>query len=447
MRIAALWFVAAVMQAADPVSLRVAPGDRTLHGSGAMQQYVAIATYADGSETDVTDAVQWKVSNAEAAEVAGGLVKARRDGKVRVVAQLGAREAGATVTVNAGAERPFTFQRDIGAILTRAGCNGSSCHGGVKGRGGFKLSSGALHPKDDYEWIVKGGVYQVLTSEAKGERVPRIDLKQPEQSMLLRKPTGQAPHGGGVRFKPDSAEYQALLEWIRKGAPYGPDDTPEAKVTRLEVFPKIVSLERGGKHRLLVTAHLADGRTEDFTRAAVFSSNDADVVKVSEDGIVTPVRLGETAIVVRAAGGVASATVGVIGPAVASFPAAPKGNFIDELVWDKLRRFRIPPSAKSSDAEFVRRVALDLTGTLPPPARAREFIASRDPAKREKLIDTLLRTPEFVEYWTYRFDDVFRVAVFSNGIQPKWSQMYGEWVRAGIATNKPYDQMARERLT
>ncbi|MBL8214020.1 MAG: DUF1553 domain-containing protein, partial [Bryobacterales bacterium] len=201
------------------------------------------------------------------------------------------------------------------------------------------------------------------------------------------------------------------------------------------------------KHRLLVTAHLADGRTEDFTRAAVFSSNDADVVKVSEAGIVTPVRLGETSIVVRAAGGVASATVGVIGPAVASFPAAPKGNFIDELVWDKLRRFRIPPSAKSSDAEFVRRVALDLTGTLPPPARAQEFIASRDPGKRAKLIGTLMGTPEFVEYWTYRFDDVFRVAVFSNGIQPKWSQMYGEWVRASIASNKPYDQMARERLT
>ncbi len=447
MRLWPVWFAAVAMQAADPVSLRVAPSDRTLHGSGATQQFLAIATYADGSERDVTDAVAWKVSNAQAADVEGGLVKARRDGAVRVSAQMGARTAAAAVTMNVGAERPFTFQRDIGAILTRAGCNGSSCHGGVKGRGGFKLSSGALHPKDDYEWIVKGGVYQVLSSEAKGDRIPRIDLKQPEQSLLLRKPTGQSPHGGGVRFKPDSAEYQALLAWIGKGAPYGPDDAPEAKVIRLEVYPKIVSLERGGKHRLLVTAHLADGRTEDFTRAAVFSSNDADVVKVSDDGLVSAVRLGETSIVVRAAGGVASTTVGVIGEALTSFPPTPKGNFIDELVWDKLRRFRIPPSAKSSDAEFVRRVALDLTGTLPPPARAREFIASRDPGKREKLIDTLLRTPEFVEYWTYRFDDIFRVAVFSNGIQPKWSQMYGEWVRASIAANKPYDQMARERLT
>jgi hypothetical protein len=131
---------------------------------------------------------------------------------------------------------------------------------------------------------------------------------------------------------------------------------------------------------------------------------------------------------------------------VAPFPPRERSNFIDDFVYDKLRRFRIPPSPRASDAEFLRRVCLDLAGTLPPPERVREFLASRDPNKRENLIDTLIGSPEFVDYWSFRFEDVFRVAVFSNGIQPKWSRMYDEWVRSNIAVNKPYDQVARERL-
>lgn len=438
-----------LLSAATPVSLRVEPATRALHGAGAMQQFLAIATYADGSTGDVTESVQWKVAQTGLAEAAGaGLLKARADGTVSYEAALGNLSAKATVkVVDANASRPFAFGRDIGAVLTKAGCNGSSCHGGVKGRGGFKLSNGALHPKDDYEWIVKGGVYQVLTTEVKGPRIPRINLEQPEKSLLLLKPSGGAPHGGGVRFRADSPEYQALLQWIKNGAPFGPDNLPEARVARLEIFPKTVTLQTGEKHRLLVTAHMADGRTEDFTRAALYAANDRDVATTNDAGVVTATRLGETAVLVRAAGAVASATVGVVGEAMPNYPKVASFNFIDDFVFDKLKRFRVMPSDLSSDAEFLRRVCLDLTGTLPPPGRAREFLASRNPGKRKELIETLIQSPEFIDYWTFRFDDVFRVAVFSNGIMPKWSQMYGEWVRSSIATNKPYDQMARERLT
>jgi hypothetical protein len=195
-----------------------------------------------------------------------------------------------------------------------------------------------------------------------------------------------------------------------------------------------------------VKAHFADGRVEDFSAQSAYKSNDPDVASIDEEGLLHARRTGETAIVVRAAGQVASATVGVIGPPLVPYPAAESFNFIDDYVYDKLRRFRIPPSPRASDSEFLRRVCLDLAGTLPPPARVREFLASRDPRKREKLIDTLIDSPEFVDYWTFRFEDVFRVAVFSNGIQPKWSRMYDDWVRDNIAANKPYDQVARERL-
>ena len=115
--------------------------------------------------------------------------------------------------------RPVSFTREIAGILTKRGCNGAACHGGVKGQGGLKLSANALYPADDYDWITKGGGYQVLTAEVKGERVPRIDLANPEKSLLLLKPTMAMPHGGGKRFEADSDDYKTILSWIRNGAP------------------------------------------------------------------------------------------------------------------------------------------------------------------------------------------------------------------------------------
>ncbi len=358
--------------------------------------------------------------------------------------------ACAAALVNAQTPAPdadFEFAREIGTILTRKGCNGASCHGGVKGRGGFKLSSGAFHPKEDYEWIVKGGAYQVLTTEVKGERIPRIKVAEPEKSLLLLKATGATAHGGGKRFDPDSPEYRKLLAWIRNGAPFGREPRQENRVVKLEVAPPTITLEKGGTGRLAVKAFFADGRSEVVTDQTLFTSNNADVAGVDETGLVKAKRLGETAVLIRAAGMAASAIVGVIGPELANYPTVKKFNFIDEFVFDKLRKFRMAPSDLSSDGEFLRRVCLDLAGRLPPPDRVQEFLDSKDPRKRAKLIDALIGSPEFIDYWTFRFDDVFRVSVASNGIVVKWSQMYADWVRASIAQNKPYSQIATERLT
>src|SRR5207302_1054932 len=140
----------------------------------------------------------------------------------------------------------FVFGRDIGGIFPRKGCNSVTCHGGVKGRGGLKLSPAALYPKEDYEWIVKGGAYQVLTAEVAGERKPRIDVHNPEQSLLLLKPTAAVAHGGGRRIERDSAEYRAILAWIKAGAPPGVEPTANNRVDRLEVTPGLVTLEAEG---------------------------------------------------------------------------------------------------------------------------------------------------------------------------------------------------------
>jgi hypothetical protein len=434
----------AAAAAPRPVKLETVPAAVTLTGARAGQTFLAVATYADGTEADVTGEVKWSAKNAT---LAGSRITAAADGVATVEAELGGLKARSLVKVTgAAAERPFAFARDIGSILTKRGCNSAACHGGVKGRGGLKLSANALFPKDDFEWITKGGTYQVLSAEVKGERAPRVNVKEPEKSLVLQKATMAVAHGGGKRLEKDSEDYRAMLAWVRAGAPYGAEGRM-ASLASLEIYPPLATMPVGGERRLLVTARFSDGHTEDYTNQVLFSSNNGDVATVSADGVVRGKALGETAVLIRAAGQVASVGVGVIGPVIAAYPAVARGNFIDEHIFAKLRKFQIVPSELAGDGEFLRRVCLDLTGTLPPPERVREFVSLKDPKKREKVIDALIGSPEFVDYWTFRFSDIFRVAIFANGLTPKFSQKYWEWIRENVATNRPYDDVARERLS
>ena len=445
-----LFGCAALHAAADKaIRLETVPPHATLRGAGASQQFLAIATYASGVTRDVTTQVTWKVSDPKRASLStDARVASVADGPVTVTAELEGLRAKSEVNISESAvARPFRFARDIGGVFTKRGCNSAMCHGGVKGQGGFKLSANALFPKDDYDWIVKGGKYQVLSQET-GDRTPRIDVANPEKSLLLLKSAGKVPHGGGKRMDIDSPDYQLMLNWVREKAPYGDESGgPEPKLTRLEVYPPVVTIPVEGSRRLLVTAYFSDGRSEDYTNQVLYSSNDGDVAEVNSAGNVTAKRRGETAILVRAPGLVASAGVGIVGPPLARYPQVTPFNFIDEPVLKKLKQFNLAPSEIASDSEFIRRVCLDLTGTLPPVERTREFLASKDPRKREKLVDTILGSPEFVDYWTFRFSDIFRVAIFANGLTPKWSQKYWEWIRANVESNRPYDEVARERLS
>src|SRR5258708_12905939 len=260
-------FCASAWAGPDLVSLKTVPAEATLQYAGAAQQFLAIATYDDGTERDVTGEAQWRVSNPALAKFTDparlGVIA---DGSLTVTAALSTIHAQSSVRIQGSdAARPFRFARDIGGILTKRGCNQAACHGGVKGRGGFKLSANALYPKDDYGWITKGGAYQVLTAEGKGERIPRVDLGAPEQSLLLTKPTMIAPHGGGKRLEKDSEDYKTILAWVKSGAPYGvEDESKEPQLTRLEVFPTVAVMPLEGQRRLLVTARFSDGHTENL---------------------------------------------------------------------------------------------------------------------------------------------------------------------------------------
>jgi len=440
------WTAAASESGPKLTSIRIEPQGRTLSGSGAFQQLLVIGEYSDGGERDLTDRAVWKLSDPSLARIdSDARLFALADGGLTVSATVDKHTGRSSVQIErAHVQRPFSFGRDIAGIFTRRGCNGTTCHGSVKGRGGFKLSANALNPREDYEWIAKGGGYQVLVDAPLGTRVPRVDLQDPSKSLLLQKPSMVVAHGGGLKLQKDSEDYRSILAWVEKGAPFGEEFA--AQVTSLEVTPRLIAFPAGGRHRLLVTAHMADGSREDFTREVVYQVNNTEVASVTGAGIVSGIKSGETAVLIRAAGQTASAVVGVIGNSASSYPEVPRSNFIDEYVFSKLRKFHIEPSDLSRDDEFLRRVCLDLTGTLPPPARVRQFVASKDRNKRDKLVEALMATPEFVDYWTFRFSDLFRVSVAANGRSMKWSEMYSQWLRDSIAANKPYDQIARERV-
>jgi hypothetical protein len=436
-------------------SLRLIPENINLSGAGASQQIAVMGTFADGFMRDLTARSSLSLSNTGLAVISdSGRIEGIAAGQLELRAVVGDQSVAAIVHVESSNDhRPFSFARDIGGILTSRGCNSAECHGSVMGMGGFKLSMNGFFPRTDYHWIVEGGKYDVLTDDNYEPWEHRINLEQPEESLLLLKPTRSIPHEGGRRFKVGSAEYQAILDWIRNGAPYGEEDENRIKNTRIEIQPAEVVLEPAGRQQLVVTTQAPDDSREDMTHRVLYNSKNTDVARVSDRGIIRAVGPGETWVILRAAGQLSSVHIQVIpepeakaagDPVPAKSPVDEK-NFIDEFVFAKLKKLKIEPSGLCTDEEFLRRVCLDVTGTLPPPHKVRKFLDNPDPEKRDQLIDILLESPQYVDFWTYRFSDLFRV-YFGTQTNMEFLHMYQEWVRHCIAENKPYDQIARERV-
>ncbi len=429
------------------ISLRLLPDSATLSGAQASQQFVVLGQYADGLERDLTSTARFSLSDSDKGEInQSGKLVARSSGELVLTAAIGNRSAKAAIRIE-DVEKPrrVTFAREIEGILTKRGCNDTTCHGGVKGRGGFRLSVYGIYPREDYKTVVEGGTFRVLTAD-ENPKHPRIDVKQPEKSLVLLKPTFSVPHEGGVRFEVGSTDYETILNWVRSGAPYGDEaGKQQATVERVEVSPKDVVLQGGTRQQLIVTAHLSNGRREDITEQVRYITSDSGVADVSETGVVQAKKTGETNILIRTPGNTLNADVGVIEKPIEKYPKIAARNYVDQHVFAKLRKFQILPSELSSDQEFLRRVCLDLTGTLPPPRRVREFVADKDPQKRDRLVEVLLNSPEYVDYWSFRYGDLLR-ATYVTSNNTKATRAYQNWITNSIATNKPYDQIARERI-
>ncbi len=437
-------FAAGLLAAfADPASaqtvarLQVQPASLELDGSEARHRLLVTAVGADGQARDVSAEATIAAAPPNLVAIHGNECAPAGDGSTQLTVSFGGQSVQVPVSVRES-KRPFTpsFVNDVQPILTRLGCNMGACHGKGAGQNGFRLSLRGYAPEWDHLW---------LTREFDARR---INSAEPTASLLLQKPTGQAPHAGGVLMKAGGREYQVLLAWIKAGTPGIGKDEPTVK--RLELLPGDRVLKPGQSQPLVVRAEFSDGRIKEVTWLAQFDTNDGSVAEVSPTGVVKMLRSGETAVRATFMGQVAIAMLTApFDHAVKADWFATKGNFIDQHVFKKLHDLRIEPSELCNDEEYIRRVHLDAMGLLPTPAEARAFLADKAADKRAKLVDRVLARPEFVDFWTLQMADLLQNRKESDHDVrgSKGVRAFHGWIRDQVSRNRPWDEMARDLLT
>ena len=348
---------------------------------------------------------------------------------ISVIALMGSQ------SLEAGERFPTTFEKDIEPILTRAGCNAGACHGKSRGQNGFALSLFGFDTTFDYDAIVK---------EAGGRRLSTL---LPEDSLLLRKAAAQVPHGGGVRLIPGSQNYDSVLRWIADGMPRTPPGAP--RLIRISVEPTERTLTRAESFALRVSAHFSNGSIEDVSRLAAFASSESALVNADPNGRVTAGPIpGDATISARFGGLFAYCDVNIPMPSLLSpsrYESLPRSNFIDDLVWTKLRKLGLFPSPPASDATYLRRSYIDVIGRLPTAEESRAFLADVSPTKRSNLVDRLLDRPEYADHWANKWVDLLRPNPYRVGIKAVLN--LDGWIRDAFRRNLPYDQFVYQIVT
>lgn len=337
-----------------------------------------------------------------------------------------------------GGEETPDFRRHVLPLLGRLGCNGRSCHGSFQGQGGFRLSLFGYDFKADHDALIGG-------------TTPRTDLADAAKSLILQKPTMAVDHDGGERMKADSWQYRLLKTWIEKGAK--PLAAESAEFSQLVITPTEINFANPAETRQVkVVAHWADGTSEDVTSICRFRSNDESICKIDENGLVTSIGRGDTHVVAFYDNGVV--TLPVLMPITEQFgdkyPTVAAPTKIDQLVVAKLRKLGVTQSELSTDAEFLRRVSLDITGTLPTSNEVREFLANTAADKRARKIDELLERPGYAAWWATKLCDI----TGNNSVQLQGtlypqgggdgnvlSAQWYNWIYQRLVDNRPYDEI------
>jgi WD40 repeat protein len=416
-------------------ALEVKPSEIRLSNRFAYAQLLVTARLTSGETIDATRMVDWSLSAPIVDVSRSGLVRPRSDGKATLVLKLAGKSVELPVTAHGVQLAPkVDFVQDVAPVLSRIGCNAGTCHGSAQGKNGFKLSLRGYDPIFDV---------RALTDDQASRH---INLASPDDSMILKKPTGAVPHVGGALIQPGEPYYEIIRSWIAGGAKL---DLTTPRVTKLEVSPVNPVVERlGTRQQLRVLATYSSGQTRDVTREAFLESANNEVAVAGRTGLITAVRRGEAPILARFEGNYASTTLTVMGNRdgfVWSEP--PAYGKIDTLVARKWQRMKILPSGLCTEAEFLRRAHLDLTGLPPTAAEVRKFVSdTRDSRlKRAELVDRLIGNPDFVEYWTNKWADLLQVNRKFLGVPG--SVAFRNWIRAQVAANLPYDKFARAVLT
>ncbi len=339
----------------------------------------------------------------------------------------------ATVRYSKDTDEVPDFQRHVAPLLGRLGCNARACHGSFQGQGGFQLSLFGYDFDHDYASLLE---------DATG----RIDVESPDDSLIIAKPTDADMHEGGLRYELGSWEHRLLKRWIESGA----NPNGEQKLERLELIPDSLELTSPDTPvQLQAIAHWSDGTAEDVTPLTRFESNNPQIADVTETGVITTNNTpGDTHVVAYYDSAVEPVPVlHPYNPATSvARSKAPAPTEIDKLVVAKLDRLNIRQSELSDDATFLRRVTLDITGTLPSPKAVKEFLSDESNDKRARKIDELLDTPAYAAWWTTFFCDLTgnnETQLKNAGYGPaKLSQQWYDWIYERVENNTPYDELA-----
>ncbi len=438
--------------ASQPVAIDIYPPAVQLDSARDTQQVIVQARMADGRTIDVTGQASVTVSDATLASIekagdqSGRLVLrplSDGDGSIRV-SHAGQERSIPLRVVSATSNPPLSFRLDVMPVFARAGCNMGSCHGAARGKDGFRLSLFGFDPAGDYHRI---------TRELPGRR---IDLGNPQASLLLLKSTGSVPHTGGKRFAADSDLAARIEQWIAAGAPDDPGPDPAQGVPSLrslDLYPPAALLESSGTPQPLVAvARFSDGTDRDVTDLVWYGSNNEPAAKVSPAGVVTPGSRGEAFVMARY-DTITTGTPLIVVPKDLAFTVPnsdgqPAGTpWIDELVDAKLASLRIAPSGICDDETFLRRATLDLVGLVPTIEEREAFLADPSPDKRGRVVDQLMTRKEFVELWVMKWSEILQIRSQGNDVSPKAAILYHQWLDRRIAANEPIDTMVRDLLT
>lgn len=366
------------------------------------------------------------------------------------------------------------FRKHVSPILGKLGCNGRACHGSFQGQGGFQLSLFGFDFEKDYS---------ALMSEGTG----RVDIDDPTSSLILEKPTDADLHDGGKLFDEESWEYKVIQKWIEAGAKQTTAENEDLKLVKLEVhpsqiiwpysanrLPKLKGQERKKEQwnvstgastevhlnntkmipgrQLQVIAVWSDGKREDVTPLSRFSAADDQVAVVSKKGIIAPGVAGSSSVIVSFDRQVVP--VPVIRPfSDHQFSKLEKSNNreIDFFIDRKLNLLGIQPSEICDDYSFLRRVMLDLTGTLPSASEVQSFQKDRRKNKRQILVEKLLKSPAYAAWWATRMSDwtgnnprQLNNTTFNNLVA---SRQWQAWLQKRLEVNTPYDQIVSGIVT
>ncbi len=325
------------------------------------------------------------------------------------------------------------FQKHITPLLGRLGCNGRSCHGSFQGRGGFRLSLFGYDFKMDHS---------AMTGRSSSGQESRLDVQSVKNSLILKKPTLEVDHEGGQLIEEDSWEHRLLERWIGSGAK-GVDEPHE--LARLEMHPGEVEFTTSSSTaQLQVIAVWKDGSREDVTQLCRFRTNDDSIASVDENGKLVTEGRGSTHVIAFYDNGVAAVPVmrAVTSRTGSDYPQLEIATEIDRFVQAKLKKLGILPSALSTDSEFLRRVSIDLSGTLPTPDEVIQFCADTSDDKRQRKIDELLERPSYAAWWTNRLCDFTGCDPGQQAeLRQESSVQWYTWIYQRLQENVPYDEL------